>query len=433
MKSKIMMQLLADFELKKGEAEALIAKADTTPEELKANTEEVKAIKAKITAQESLDDGKKFDDKGEIVKPVVDTKPVNEPIYAEPADHKMPFNNFGEQLQAIANSSKQGATIDNRLLAVQNATGTSEGQPSEGGYLVQTDFATQLMEDVYANSVLASRCKKVPISAGANAITINGFDETSRVDGSRKGGVQGYWVEEAGTATASKPKFRQIELKPKKLVTLYYATDELLSDANAMESVLSEAFAGEMGFKVDDAIFRGDGSGKPLGIMNSPAVISQAKETGQAADTVIHENISAMYARLIASSRKTAVWVINQEVETFLDNMALSIGTGGQLSPFAMEYMMKGTIKGLPVIPIEQASAIGDVGDIVLADFNQYMLADKGSPKSASSIHVQFTTDEQVFRTTYRVDGQTARASAITPYKATSLRTLSSFVTLAAR
>ena len=433
MKSKIMMQLLADFELKKGEAEALIAKADTTPDELKANTEEVKAIKAKITAQEGLDDGKKFDDKGEIVKEVIDTKPVNDPLYAEPANHKLPFNSFGEQLQAIKNSTGQGATIDNRLLAVQNATGATEGQPSEGGYLVQTDFSTELMKEMWETSVLAPRCKNVPISTGANAITINGFDETSRIDGSRAGGVQGYWLEEGGTLTSSKPKYRQIELKPKKLITLYYATDELLSDAAALQSEVMSAFADEMSFKVDDAIFRGDGVGKPMGILNSPAVVAQAKETGQAADTVIHENISAMYARLLASSRKTAAWFINQEVETFLDNMALSIGTGGQLSPFATEYMMKGTIKGLPVIAIEQASKIGDVGDIVLADFKRYKLANKGAPKTASSLHVSFLTDEMAFRTTYRVDGQTERASAITPYKATSLRTLSSFVTLAAR
>ena len=367
------------------------------------------------------------------MKEVIDTKPVNEPIYAEPADHKLPFNSFGEQLQAIKNSTGQGATIDNRLLAVQNATGATEGQPSEGGYLVQTDFSTELMKEMWETSVLAPRCKNVPISTGANAITINGFDETSRIDGSRAGGVQGYWLEEGGTLTSSKPKYRQIELKPKKLITLYHATDELLSDAAALQSEVMSAFADEMSFKVDDAIFRGDGVGKPMGILNSPAVVAQAKETGQAADTVIHENISAMYARLLASSRKTAAWFINQEVETFLDNMALSIGTGGQLSPFATEYMMKGTIKGLPVIAIEQASKIGDVGDIVLADFKRYKLANKGAPKTASSLHVSFLTDEMAFRTTYRVDGQTERASAITPYKATSLRTLSSFVTLAAR
>jgi len=60
-----------------------------------------------------------------------------------------------------------------------------------------------------------------------------------------------------------------------------------------------------------------------------------------------------------------------------------------------------------------------------------YYLATKGGMKFASSMHVQFLTDEMTFRVTYRVDGKPALSSAITPYKGSS--TLSPFVGLAAR
>ena len=54
--------------------------------------------------------------------------------------------------------------------------------------------------------------------------------------------------------------------------------------------------------------------------------------------------------------------------------------------------------------------------------------------QSAQSIHVQFLTDEMVFRFLYRCDGQTSMASAITPYKGDSTTgTQSAFVTLAER
>jgi len=95
--------------------------------------------------------------------------------------------------------------------------------------------------------------------------------------------------------------------------------------------------------------------------------------------------------------------------------------------------MLKGTLKGRPVIPIEQASAIGDLGDISLVDMNQYLLADKNSVQTASSMHVMFNYDEMVFRVIYRVDGQPAFNSPLTPYKGTSGRTLGAFVTLQAR
>ena len=231
--------------------------------------------------------------------------------------------------------------------------------------------------------------------------------------------------------TASKPKFRKIELNLNKLMALYYATDELLADAATMDSVLTQAFGEELSFLAVDALVRGTGAGQPLGILNSGCLVSQAKETGQAADTIVHENISKMWNRLLAPSRAGSVWLINQECEPQLDMMTIPIGTAGTLSPLAMEYMTKGTLKGRPVMPIEQCAALGDKGDIILADMGMYLLATKGGPQAASSMHVRFLYDEMTFRITYRLDGQTVMNSAITPYKGAS--TLSSFVTLAAR
>ena len=69
--------------------------------------------------------------------------------------------------------------------------------------------------------------------------------------------------------------------------------------------------------------------------------------------------------------------------------------------------------------------------DIVLADLSQYLLIDKGGISAASSIHVRFLYDENVFRFIYRVDGQPIWNAPITPYKGAG--TLSPFVTLQAR
>ena len=86
---------------------------------------------------------------------------------------------------------------------------------------------------------------------------------------------------------------------------------------------------------------------------------------------------------------------------------------------------------GRPIVPLEQCSSLGAVGDIILGDMSQYLLIDKGGINSASSIHVRFLYDESVFRFIYRVDGQPIWNKPITPYKGSN--TLSPFVTLAAR
>ena len=49
----------------------------------------------------------------------------------------------------------------------------------------------------------------IQISSNANSVKLNGVDETSRAS-TRFGGVLAYWLDEAGTKTESKPKFRQI-------------------------------------------------------------------------------------------------------------------------------------------------------------------------------------------------------------------------------
>ncbi len=359
-----------------------------------------------------------------------DLPPASEPAaYGEPRR----FRSFGEQMQAVLRASQPGGYADPRL--TRAVTGMSEGVPSDGGFLVQTDFASELLLRSYETGQVANRCRRIPLSGNANGIKIPGIDETSRADGSRWGGIRAYWTAEAGDKTASAPHFRQISLELKKLTGLAYATDELLADAGALESVLRQGFAEEFGFKLDDAVINGDGVGKPLGILASPALVSVAKEVGQPADTLQPENLIKMWARCYGRSRLNAVWFINQDIEPQLFTLAIAVGTGGStiyMPPGGLSQQPYGTLFGRPVIPIEQAATLGDKGDVLLADLSQYVLVDKGGVQSAVSVHVRFTNDETVFRFVYRVDGQPIWQSALTPYKGAA-NTQSPFVTLDAR
>jgi HK97 family phage major capsid protein len=347
-----------------------------------------------------------------------------------------PYPSFGAQLQDIATAytAPQGTPPPAGLMEIQAATGAGEGSPSDGGFLVQTDFSQEIRDGIMAAGELMKRVFMIPISSGANSMKMNAIDETSRVDGSRWGGVRAYWLAEAGSLTATRPKFREITMTLHKLGGLFYATDELLGDAGALERIARAGFETELMFKAEDAIFRGDGSGKPLGFLNAPCTISQAKEGGQTATTIVFENIIKMWSRMPSRSRANAVWLINQDIEPQLMQMFLSVGTGGVPvympangvvdSPFAR-------LLGRPVIPVEYAPTLGSKGDINLVDLSHYLGIEKGSATWASSMHVQFLTDEMTFRIIWRLDGQPSLASALTPYQGTT--TLSPFVNLAAR
>ena len=346
-----------------------------------------------------------------------------------------PFASLGEQVLAVIQSSQQGATIDPRLLKVRAATGMGSGVPSDGGFAVQQDLAADMLTRTNETGVLLPLVRRLPISANANGLKMNGIDENSRANGSRWGGVQVYWRAEAASVMATHPKWQQFELSLESLMGLCYLTQELTQDAAALGAVVTQAFAEEFGFKLDDGIINGSGAGQFLGILQSAGRVTVPKATGQAADTVIWDNIKAMWARCWGRARRNASWFINQDVEQQLMGMSMPVGTGG-----VPVYMPAGgaserpysTLLGRPIIPIEQAATVGDEGDVILADLSQYLMIDKGGMQQAESIHVLFTYGENVVRFIYRCNGAPLWKQPLTPFKGT-VNTQSPFVTLATR
>jgi HK97 family phage major capsid protein len=324
------------------------------------------------------------------------------------------------------------------LMFVQRAiSGMSTSIPADGGYLLQTGFTTALLDKPEEVSQISTRCMKIPIGAGFDSLEAPFIDETSRATGSRWGGVQTYREGESLYPAGKKPKIGQFEIRLFDLMSVCYATNRLLQNATALEAIIFKAFRSENFFKLDDEIIRGTGVGQCTGITVAPCTVTVSKETGQAADTIVTENINKMFNALFASSRGNAVWIYNQECEPQLETLVLAIGTGGVQVPM-FQYAGFGTnnspvnkLKGLPAIPVEQASALGDLGDIILADLSGYILVDQGGIEARQSIEVKFLENEKTFQFIYRVNGAPRLRSAVTPYKGATSH--SHFVILAAR
>lgn len=345
-------------------------------------------------------------------------------------DPREQFPTLGDQLIAVVRHSRDGY-LDPRLTLTEKRapSGLNESVPSEGGWLVDQEFVPSILEKVYGVGAIASRVARQPIGAGKNGLKINAIDETSRRDGYRLGGVLAYWKCEAELKTKSKPKFRQLQLDLNKLIALVYATDELLDDAVALEGLIRRVMPQEITFKMEDAFVWGTGAGMPLGIMNCGSLVSVSRNTSSA---IRFADVLGMWARMYGPSRRTAVWLINQDIEPSLYAMCYMCGTymAGPvyLAAGTVAGQMYSTLFGRPVIPCEYCQTLGTAGDIILADFNEYVAIDKGGIQQAQSIHVRFVYDEQVFRFVYRVDGQCAWHQPLTPFKGTN--TQSPFVAL---
>lgn len=341
-----------------------------------------------------------------------------------------PWRNLGEFCIAVQRAG-MGLGLDPRLAPQAAATGMGTATGEDGGFAVPIEYATGIEKEMFDVGDILSRVDARDLQG--DAIAFNVIDESSRATGSRRGGVQGYWVDQGTAPTASQIKLARVEMKLRKIAALSYLTDEAMADAPFLAGELTTAFVDELVFLTEDAIVEGTGAGQPLGYQNAPCVISITKETGQAAATVVYENLIKMWARMPARSKRNAVWLINVDVEPQLDQLSLAAGTGA-LEPRFVAYGPEGTlrIKGRPVIPVEYCATLGTVGDIALVDLSRYRLIKKAAGvETASSIHVRFPQGENTLRVVYRVDGQPIPRSAVTPFKGSN--TLSPFITLATR
>lgn len=330
----------------------------------------------------------------------------------------------GEQLV----KAEQRMYADGNLIPETRAAGDGQtvGVPGDGGMFVQSDFALDLVTKGFNNSVIYPKTQKRVLSSGANAMTIYGIDEDSRVSGSRNGGVAVYTQAELEAYVASKAKFAKIELKINKLTGLLHLSDEIMEDAAFMAGEVGDLFQLEFAFKVQNLLYGGSGAGEFLGVMNSPCLVIVAKDSGQTAKTITATNISNMKSRVSGN----AEFVGNKDIIPQLDT--LYKGTGAAATAlFKQTSATSGTLDGIPITFIEQCETLGSEGDLVLGDWGQYITATKGKIKKAESIHLKFEYGQKTIRWTIRMDGQPRWKSALTPFKGSM--TTSPFVTLAAR
>lgn len=352
-----------------------------------------------------------------------------------------PFASLGEQLQAIANAGR-GRGIDPRLSRINAAaSGGQSHVGADGGFLIQHQFIADLTKDAFEEGQLLSRCDNTDLGENSNGLSVVYNKETSRATGSRWGGVRVYNVDEAETATASKPGVDKWQLELGKKMGIAYMTEELLQDAPAMSDVYSKAFSAEFAFVCDNEVFRGIGGAQFTGVLPNDAVpssghpaISVSKETGQLAATIEADNIAKMWARVHPRSKAKGAWFVNTETFPQLSKLQVGTGTSGQLvymPPGGLSTSPYGTLYGRPVIEIEYAAALGTIGDISFLDLSKYKTITKGGVRPSESMHVRFLYDEMTFKWTYRINGAPKDKAPLTPFKGSG--TLSPFVFLATR
>ncbi len=304
----------------------------------------------------------------------------------------------------------------------------TESVPSDGGFLVPMEYASQIHAVSLENEIVMPRCFVQPMRSNTiNIPAMNIGDHSS----SLFGGFTASYVAETGTINEHDPKVRNMELNSKKLTGLLRFSSELASDIPGGENQIIQICGKGLSWYRDKAFLKGTGAGQPLGVLNANCTIEVDAEGGQKADTIAYENLTKMMAAMYAGGFSNSVWVCHQSTIPQLLTLSLAVGTGGAPVPVLNQSNGLFTMLTRPVIFTEKTEKLGDRGDIMLCDFSQYVVGLRSEMRFDLSIHVAFATDELLARLIERHDGQPLWSEPLTLEDGSTQ--VSPFVVLGAR
>jgi HK97 family phage major capsid protein len=422
----------ADSILKSAEANSNGLMSEEQKKSFDAKMQEFESIKAHVKAleqMEGVDEATEWfgKSKGRQTEAADLSASGGEPTILK--DPKHGFQNIHEFGIHVRQAQTGGRQIDPRIQAI-NQIYAAPSNPhretgSDEGVMVPPAFREQIWEAVDKAPGLYNLVDDEPTSS--NAVTLTS-DESTPWGAS---GVKAYWAAEAAQMQESKLVTSPRLVVLHKVYAFTTASDEILEDAPRLADRMTRKAGLAIAHTISKSYYRGDGVGKPLGIIPSGAAAVVAGESGQTPGTIVAANIAKMEARMLPDSLANAVWLINQDAKPFL--LTMTIGNNAVYMPPTVGFTNApgGYLLGRPIIPLSHCSTAGTVGDIMLADLKGYYSPRKTSTKFDRSIHLYFDYGVEAFRWTFRVGGQPYLSAPITPENGTA--TQSHFVTLATR
>ncbi|MBA3688481.1 MAG: phage major capsid protein [Chloroflexi bacterium] len=179
-------------------------------------------------------------------------------------------------------------------LDVEEHRALSKGTASAGGYLVPTAFYDQIIR---ALRDLGS------VSALANEITTDS-GETIQLPANTAHG-SAVWLAESAAFTPSDETFAQLTLGAYKASTKVIVSEELLQDsAFDLEAFLITEFGERLGVLENTAFIKGDGTGKPQGLLASNILSNLGADVTAAVGNSTTFNYTALVTAIFSLPRQ---------------------------------------------------------------------------------------------------------------------------------
>jgi len=258
------------------------------------------------------------------------------------------------------------------LSGVRRSLNTSS-TGAQGGFLCSVELASEVWGKARALDGPLQRCLFRATTQSSFEWPM--FDETSRANGNRLGGIKHAWQGDDRSSLSpylSQPSVGMVEFTPERCIVFSTLSNDLLADVDNASFALSDAAQQEIRYALVDGMINGHGIKRPLGVIQAPSTITVSRA---GANNIAVADVDALWSRLWGFCRRNAVWICNDDTLLKLDAVAAA---GGWLSNIYLPQGMYGNpyplLKGRPVIACEACPALGSPGDLILGDWSQYCL-----------------------------------------------------------
>ena len=322
--------------------------------------------------------------------------PTSEPLTSKPDGAKMEMKT-GRASDEYKKNFWNALRSKYPLPSVTNAL--QVGTDSEGGYLVPDEFERTLIEALEEENIFRRIATVIHSNSGDRKIPVVASKGTAG------------WIDEEGLYPESDDSFGQLSLGAYKLGTMIKISEELLNDsAFDMEGYITREFARRIGTKEEEAFFKGNGTGKPLGLLADTGGADIGVTTTGASITA--DDVIDLYYSLRVPYRKKAKWIMNDSTVSALRK--LKDQNGQYLWQPSLVAGTPNTILGCEVIssPFMPSIATGEKA-IAFGDYSYYWIADRQG-RTFKRLNELFATTGQVgFLGAQRVDGKLILPEAI--------------------
>ena len=338
-----------------------------------------------------------------------------------------PSHCFADFLMRVQANDDRG--LEKTYGSVRTKAAMAESTGTTGGYLVPASLRLDLMADVAEEAIVRSRALVVPMTTAVLTLPLPSATVAQSAGTSPFfGGIVMTWQAEASTRTETEPAFRQATLTAHEMVGYAKVSNVLAADGgNGLEAVLRKIFARSIAWYEDYAFLRGNGAGKPLGMINSAAATTVTRAS---ANDFKFADAVAMLGKLLPGSWERSVWVIHPLAWVKAVSLATSTTNVFQSAIPGAPGDAVSWLYGIPVFISEKVPTLGTLGDVSLLDCGLYVIGDRQAMEIAASDQepTAFLANQSIWRVTHRIDGQPWLGGTVTLQDASTV--CASFVVL---